>query len=201
MNKIKGVLSLIAAMACAGQAGAATIDFDQLATGRYDAGTNFSGVVFDEAIQIRTFAAGAGGPGMSGNIARMCDGPFCSQFGSGQSIGGSFDGFTVSSLSLVAGDSGGDIDTLNLQVFDAAGGLLGQTGVISSASSVPLSLSFAGIASFFLEIEDVPAGFNGSSAFDNISFDVEISPVPLPASLPMLAFALGGIGLMRRKRG
>ncbi|WP_299847342.1 VPLPA-CTERM sorting domain-containing protein [uncultured Roseovarius sp.] len=181
----------------AGAAHAVTVDFNNIATGFYAAGTDFSGITFDSGIQLRTFQQGAGGPGMDGNIARQFGG---TPFRQGESIGGAFNGFTVSSLSLVAGDSGGDIDIINFQAFDSLGNLVDETGAINSRSSILLSLSGTGIASFFLDIEDVPQNFNGSSNFDNITFAKEAAVVPLPASLPLLGAGLVAMGVVGRRR-
>lgn len=40
--------------------------------------------------------------------------------------------------------------------------------------------------------------FNGSGAVGEL--DISVVPVPLPASLPLLAFGLGAIGFMRKRR-
>ncbi|MEL6598677.1 MAG: hypothetical protein AAFR40_04025 [Pseudomonadota bacterium] len=185
-----------ALLLAAAAAPAATVDFDGLAPGFYAAGTEFSGIIFDGGIQIRTFSAGAGGPSMSGNIARQFGG---TPFRQGESIGGRFVGFTVSALSVVAGDSGGDLDIINFRGFDADGALVDETGPVSSRSSVLLSLAGPGIASFFLDIEDAPLAFNGSSNFDNFKFTREVAPVPVPASLPLAVFGLFALGVAARR--
>ena len=169
-----------ALLLAAAAAPAATVDFDGLAPGFYAAGTEFSGIIFDGGIQIRTFSAGAGGPGMSGNIARQFGG---TPFRQGESIGGRFAGFTVSALSVVAGDSGGDLDIINFRGFDADGALVDETGPVSSRSSVLLSLAGPGIA----------------SNFDNFKFTREVAPVPVPASLPLAVFGLFALGVAARR--
>jgi hypothetical protein len=182
------------------QASTVSLDFEDFG-GFYDADFDFGGVSFragepGQQMQVGTF--GANGPGQSGNTLRAAVPPF-GGFPRGGAFGGTFLGRTVSALSLVAGDSGGDLDIFNLQAFDAGGNLVDETGEVSANSAIALSVSGSGIASFFLTIGDRPNN-NGSSFVDNVSFTQELAPVPLPTSLPLLGAGLLGLGFVARRR-
>ncbi|NNF17548.1 MAG: VPLPA-CTERM sorting domain-containing protein, partial [Gammaproteobacteria bacterium] len=41
--------------------------------------------------------------------------------------------------------------------------------------------------------------YEGPSGFDETVAWVEINPVPVPAALPLMVFALGALGVMRRR--
>ena len=174
---------------------AVTIDFETAANG-FTTNT-FSGLVFNENIQvIANF--GAKGPGQSGKVAREAVPPFGAE-PRGGSVSGSFDGFTVSTLSFNVGDSGGDTDIFRLLGFDAFGAQIADSGVLSSSSAMLVSIAGSGIASFALNISDTP-NTGGSSVFDNISFDQELAAVPLPASLPLIGVGLLALGAVGRRR-
>lgn len=160
---------------------------------------DIGGIIFDRDVQILSVAsAGAAGPGQSGNVAREAVPPF-GGFPRGGDVGGTFDGFTVSTLSLVVGDSGGDLDIFELLGFDASGNQIVTSGVKSSNSAIPISISAAGIASFLLKISDLPDN-DGSSFFDNFEFDTEVAAVPSPATLPLLGFGLAFLIANRHRR-
>ncbi|SEV88108.1 hypothetical protein SAMN04488515_0036 [Cognatiyoonia koreensis] len=169
-------------------------------------GTGISGLIFDRPIQVGTGPFfGAPGPAQSGNIARQANPPFGAAPSvtneRGSTFGGSFDGFTVSSLSLVVGDSGGDLDIFELLGFDVDGNEITTSGVLRSNSELTIAIAGTGIASFLLNIDDDNSLLSGgSSTFDNIVFETEVSTVPLPASLPLVGFALASLGLVGRLR-
>ena len=195
MKTIFKCLTFGAAMAVASQAQAVTVDFEGLTPGVFAAGTDFSGLSFDQDVQIDTFSFLAG-PATTGNIARQFKktGQFTSE--TGGSINGFFEA-TVSSLTLGAGDVCCDVDNIVLTGFDALGNVVASDSYSGAASGF-LTIAGAGIASFSLAITDVNS--TGSSGFDNFSFDVErTATVPLPAGLPLLAFALGGLGFISRR--
>ena len=154
--------------------------------------------MFDRDIQVLPGSSVAAGPGQSGQVARAATPPFGS-IPRGGDIGGMFDGFTVSALSFVVGDSGGDEDFFRLLGFDINGVEIANSGQLSSFSAITVSIFGAGIKSFLLEIDDLPNNF-GSSSIDNVMFDVEMSAVPLPASLPLMGFALLVLGAATRRR-
>lgn len=201
---MKLLLVTAAAMAIsAGNAFAATVDVDfENVSGFFNTdftSADIGGIVFDRDVQVLSAAAAAGGPGQSGNVARQAQPPF-GGFPRGGTVGGSFDGFTVSTLSLVVGDSGGDLDNFELLGFDAGGTQIAASGNVASAAATTLSISGTGIASFLLEISDNVPSNGGSSVFDNISFDTEVAAVPLPASLPLVGFGLIALGAATRRR-
>ena len=88
---------------------------------------------------------------------------------------------------------------LPLTPFDGAPDPTGQFSPFVAAGT-----SFAGIAKSI----DF-AGTINQIAFDNITFGSAtpgggnggMAPIPLPASLPLMIFALGGLGLITRRRG
>lgn len=197
-NINKTILGTLAA----GSGLAATVDFEAQ-SGFYDTSTPssvFSGIVFDRDIQVLAGSSVAAGPGQSGQVARAATPPFGAN-PRGGNIGGMFDGFTVSLLSFVVGDSGGDLDIFRLRGFDTNGVEIADSGELGSRSAISVSILGTGISSFLLEIADLP--FNdGSSVIDNVNFDIEVAAVPLPASLPLIGFgllALGAVGRTRRK--
>lgn len=97
---------------------------------------------------------------------------------------------TVTSLTLGAGDSCCDQDTVTLTGFDGMGNIV-DSDTFTSDRAQFLSIAGDGIASFSLSQPN-------SGGFDNISFD--LTAVPVPASLPLLAFGLAGFGWVARRK-
>lgn len=207
------LLTAVAAMGLstvAATAAVVTIDFDTNATGFYGPndgsqsysagsyqGTGINGLLFGTPILVQAANAGAG-PGQSGNVGQQATPPFGGD-PKGGAFGGIFDGFTVSSLSILVGDSGGDLDIFQLVGYDVDGNVVDDTGDIGSNLATTVSVSGTGIASFDLFIADIPDN-QGSSFFDNIVFDTETSVVPLPATLPMIGFGLLALSALARRR-
>lgn len=209
-NVLLTAATALSLSAAAASAAVVTIDFDTNATGFYGPndgsqtynagsyqGTGIDGLLFGTPILVQAANSGAG-PGQSGNVGQQATPPFGGD-PKGGAFGGLFDGFTVSSLSIVVGDSGGDLDIFQLVGYDAGGNVVDDTGDIGSNAATTVSISGSGIASFDLFIADIPDN-QGSSFFDNIVFDTEVGVVPLPATLPMIGFGLLALGALARRR-
>lgn len=103
----------------------------------------------------------------------------------------------VSSVSLWAGDAGGDSDSWRLEIYDATvGGNLIATGTSGQWTGAPYrNITLTG--SSILRFE---ADFTGPStagiAYDDLSFDADV--IPEPASMALLG--LGLVALVRRRR-
>ncbi|MCV3272171.1 VPLPA-CTERM sorting domain-containing protein [Roseobacter sinensis] len=104
--------------------------------------------------------------------------------------------FTLASgpdLALI-GASGIDDDTWNFaESFAGALGTL-TLGGESETGTVSFLPSFMTVGSFFT-IE-----YEGSGAIDSLVFDDGLTPVPVPAALPLMLAGLGGLGVMARRR-
>ncbi len=175
-------LGATAALLLSTPALATTVDFEEFTqTTSIAAGTEYMGITFDQNIQVGAFGF-LDGPATDGYIARGT-----------APLGGTVTGFfsgVVSMLTLGAGDVCCDIDNVTLSGFDINGNLV-DSDSFSGAASQFLSIAGTGIASFTIA--------QSSGGFDNLEFD--LAPVPLPASLPLLLAGLGGIAVMRRKKG
>lgn len=187
-----------AALAVGAPAHAGTIDFEDFA-GKptvaqntffegvaVAAGTDLGGLSFDSELRVGQFGF-ADGPATDGFIALKTDSIFNPKT---YDVVGTFAG-TVNSLTLGAGDSGSDLDTVTLRGFDRNGTLIDMDSYTARSSRF-LSISGPGIAYF--ELNTVSGGF------DNISFDLIPASVPLPAGLPLILLALGGLVGIRGKR-
>ena len=185
------------ALAFAAPAAATTIDFEDFAGKPTVAqGTFFEGVVvaagedlgglsFDSELRVGQFGF-ADGPATDGFIALKTDSIFTPKT---YDVVGTFAG-TVDSLTLGAGDSGSDLDTVTLRGFDRFGTLVDEDSYTARSSQF-LTISGPGIAYF--ELNTVSGGF------DNIRFDL-IAAVPLPASLSLALLGLGGLVALRRRK-
>ena len=170
-------------MVSASSAQAVLIDFETFtAPTTITAGTNIMGLTFDQNISVA--AAFDLFPGSSGNQ------------GIAPGFGG-FSGFfsqTVASLSIAAGDSGGDIDTVTLVGYDALDQIVDSDSFTANIGQV-LSIVGSGIARF--ELQDVGTQI----VFDNITFEFESDTIPEPAAIALFGLVLAGIGLARRRTG
>ena len=198
IRRLKYTLA-VAVLALAGPATAATvtIDFENFERGdRVAAGTDIGGgLTLDRSIGFSDQGFLENAPATEGIVA-FAPSPVNGQ---GDDVSGSFARAT-DFLQIGVGDVGFDTDIATLTGFDKDGNII-DSASFSGQSAEFLTITGAGIVSFFLDIDDVASGQvdqNGSGGFDNISFNVPA--VPLPAGLPLLGAGLLGLGLLARRR-
>ncbi|MEM1076901.1 MAG: VPLPA-CTERM sorting domain-containing protein [Pseudomonadota bacterium] len=140
-------------------------------------------------------------------------------FGEQETVFCAFDGSCANDLTLTfttpstdvsfsVGDQlpAGAVDIIQVSAFDAMSNLLGTVDVDSadlaaggadtngiSQFTVDLS-AFGTIAS--VEINDLNSSTTGGFFY----YDVNASPIPLPAALPLLALGLGALGVAKRRK-
>ncbi|MDJ1168677.1 PEP-CTERM sorting domain-containing protein [Roseofilum sp. BLCC_M154] len=169
----------------AGNAKAATLDFEGFSSGEIISGDAFSdlGVIFDQDLEVFT---GIGVLPQSG-INTVSD---------AASLGGNLSGFfttAVDFISVFAGDNGGDTDTVTLLGFDEFDNLV-ASDTFTDLAAQTLSISGSGITRF--EINQV-----GLIAIDDFTFNPTTQSVPEPSLLlgSLMALAAGATGLKRKR--
>lgn len=217
MTKILKVAAVsIFAMTAAQAATAATLtfDFDDLTANEALTSITVGSSVFDitssvnEAILFDTqdsstsdhrrdsdiIPAAQGENGVAGNvliIRENGDNPLANDRARGGTIT-----FTLASgpeLALV-GASGIDDDTWNFaNSISGSMGSLTLTGE-SETGKVTFDPTFLTVGSFFT------INYEGSGAIDSLVFEDGLTPVPVPAALPLMLVGLGGFGLVARRR-
>lgn len=187
---IRGLISVLL-LAGVPIANATVIDFEAFADGTILQGVNLGGVTLT---------------GVNGNAQIYSNDRFGALYHSpvnsisdaaGIGLNGTFDSPT-SFVSLWAGDSGGDIDSWTLQIFDAGNSSLGFTssGNFIGNPYTQLTLSASGITRFEARWTGSVAGV----AWDDLGFSARVSAVPEPATLSLFALVLAGLGYNRRKQ-
>jgi hypothetical protein len=167
-----------------------TLDFDSLAGsggGTVAPNSDFIPYIisFDQEISLYSgFNPSFGGSGV--NVAANSE-----NFAS--TVTGSFFQ-TVNSLSLRVGDTGGDLDTVRLEVYDVFNSLITSTS-FTSESAFDLSVAGIGIKSFaIIDVND------SLIVFDTLVYNTEapiVDDIPEPSTLAI--FALGIMGLASRR--
>jgi hypothetical protein len=175
------LMGAIGAIALSGTAQAATLDFASLGFGPL--GTNQATL-----------------PGAV--ISSFGNDLFVLGFGSG-SICAATNGFCATDMDISFTNP---VSNLTFQSFGWDPGdtvlITAYSGVIpvfstTIASDALVDFSFLGsISSLYFDDSSTGAGM----AYGNFSFDTMTTPIPLPASLPLLAAGLGVLGFMRRRK-
>jgi hypothetical protein len=161
---------------------AVTIDFDEVPAitprpiDTYDA----QGVNFDQILYVNTCCGLL--PSSAPNVA----------YSSNFDISGSFVGpvKSVSFISVFAGDSGGDVDTVTLRGYDTANNLV-ASDTFTATSAQTLQISGSGITRF--EIIQI-----GAIAIDDFTFLPE-TQIPEPSTFALCMAALFfGVSVLKR---
>ncbi len=181
------------------QAAIVTIDFESFSRGdRVVAGTDIGGgLTLDRDIGFDDRGFLQNPPATQGIVA-FAPSPVNFQ---GDDVAGFF-ASAVDFLQIGAGDVNRfDTDVITLTAFDSNNAVVGTSSFQNNTGAEFLTITGAGITSFYLDIDDIASGQldqNGSAGFDNISFNV--TPVPVPASLPLLGAGMLAFGFAARRR-
>ena len=107
----------------------------------------------------------------------------------------------VDSVSVELGDFGGDADELFLATLDISGALSGLvTEAIDQGVSGMHTLSL-NVANISTAVFGVTGRLGGGGVYaDNLTFNTQVSAVPVPASALLFGTALAGLGAMRRRK-
>jgi hypothetical protein len=106
----------------------------------------------------------------------------------------------VSSVSVDVGDNNQDPDDLFLRAYDAFDTLLSSFAISITSSFVGFeTLTVTGTDIAYVVFGGAGQGGRNNVYADNFSYQT-VSPIPLPAALPLLATAFGGLGFLARRR-
>lgn len=181
MKKIGFLLTGFLLILTVNLASATTIDFEELSYGQdvaYDLYQS-EGIIFDSGIDWEIYNNGNYPKALINNTNWAGD------------LIGSFIN-PVSSLSVLMGDSGGDIDTGRLEVYDADGTLL-ASDFGSGSSWFTVSVAVNNISSFRIFQTNLVV-------YDEIIFDGSAPSPPIPEPSTILLFGFGILGLARVNR-
>ncbi len=165
-----------------------TLDFDSFANGQLDNETfNALGIQFSEDLEIVD-----GSTIQLGNTGKAAQNSLIS----GGDISAIFVGTvtSVSSISVLAGDSGGDEDTVTLRGFNAMNVLVDEA-MFTGSTAQTLSISGAGITHFIiLQVNGI--------AIDDLTFTPESgsSAVPEPSAIVLFGIGLVCVAMGRLRR-
>jgi len=181
--KIKLVLTFLLGVLTSTHAFATTIDFTVFTGGN----TGSTTLVTPEAT-FNSFDGNffVGAAGIDSEICALsstgnCEADFEAIFSS-----------DVNNVSLVT--SGFNVgDTVEISAFDSSANFLGS--VVQAANGLVDLSAFADIRRLFFDDSSTGAGF----AYDSITFDSTVSPVPVPAAAWLFGSAVLGFFGMRRK--
>ncbi|WP_417850155.1 PEP-CTERM sorting domain-containing protein [Thalassoglobus sp.] len=171
-----------------GRAAMVTLDFDSFANGQLDNETfNALGIQFSEDLEIVD-----GSTIQFGNTGKAAQNFLIP----GGDISAIFVGTvtSVSSISVLAGDSGGDEDTVTLRGFNAMNVLVDEA-MFTGSTAQTLSISGAGITHFIiLQVNGI--------AIDDLTFtpETESSAVPEPSAIVLFGIGLVCVAMGHRRR-
>ena len=186
-------------------AAASTVTFDDIATGTTYTELDLDGVtIAREGTTLETMTTPDGSLGLRGSKFKSAN-PFVATFDD-----------MVSYVSLDLGDFGKDYDLMYLSAYSATGDLISKmTKVLKSGVAAMTMLTVSGTDIAYVEFGTERASAHqkfkpNSVLVDNLYFghdpagmpDVDrVSSVPLPAGAVLILSGLGGLVVVRRKRG
>jgi hypothetical protein len=136
---------------------------------------------------------GACGLDAAGAIVSICTGD---QFFYFVDPGNSLIPASTNSLSFVVGDSGGDLDSWILHIYDSSDAEL-EARVVASVANTLQSFSYSDIARVWIEWTDGPGGY----LLDDINFATPVAAaVPEPGTLTLLVTGAGYFARRLRRR-
>ena len=111
----------------------------------------------------------------------------------------SLTGLVDGTVSVWFGDASSEIDNVSVQAFDASGIMLSEdTSLINNGGSNTEAFDILAVSG--QQIAYVLISSDHPVAMDNFTFDTPVSPVPLPATLPMFLSAIALLSALKVKQ-